>query len=98
MTQNGRKSEKVSQILSGLKENYDVLFNKNTSQASDEDMEANIYGKNIGRTYPQRSCHDLITQKYNPQEYSIVFYYFDWFCFGVFCTHWNNHFCNRIIF
>ena len=66
MVQNGSKSEKVSQILSGLKENYDVLFNKNTSQASDEDMEANIYGRNIGRTYPQRSCHDLITQKYNP--------------------------------
>ena len=66
MAQNGSKSEKVSQILSGLKENYDVLFNKNTSQASDEDMEANIYGRNIGRTYPQGSCHDLITQKYNP--------------------------------
>ena len=66
MAQHGSKSEKVSQILSGLKESYDVLFNENTSQASDADMEANIYGRNIGRTYPQGNCHDLISQKYNP--------------------------------
>ena len=66
MAQRGAKSEKVSQITSGLKENYDVFMNKNTSKASDEDMEANIYGRNIGRNYPNGNCHELISTKYKP--------------------------------
>ena len=66
MAQRGTKSEKVSQIASGLKENYDVLMDKNTSQSSDEDMEANIHGRKIGRNYPKENCQELISKKYKP--------------------------------
>ena len=66
MAQNGKKAEKVAQIISGLKENYDVFMNKNTSQASDEDMEANIYGRKSGRSNQRESCYELISKKYKP--------------------------------
>ena len=66
MAQKGPKSEKVAQIISGLKENYDVFMGKNTSQASDEDMEANIYGREIARNYPNGNCHELVSQRYKP--------------------------------
>ena len=66
MAQNGTKSEKIAQLISGLKENYDIFMNKNTSSASDEDMEANIYGRKIGRKYSNGSCEEFIKKKYKP--------------------------------
>jgi len=50
-------------ILSRLKEKYDVLSGGNTQKESDEDMTANKIGRFLGYKYPEGNCDEMV-QKY----------------------------------
>lgn len=66
MSQKGEKGEKVASLLSGLKENYDVYYDINKPEDSDGDMEANIYGRKVGRENKNKSCDEMVRLRYNP--------------------------------
>lgn len=66
LTQNGEKGEKTASLLSGLREVSDVLLNENTPKHSDEDTEANIYGRNTGRENKDKDCREMVKNRYKP--------------------------------
>ena len=52
--------------LSRLREISDVYYNINKPKGSDEDMEANIYGRKIGRENKDKDCHEMVKERYRP--------------------------------
>lgn len=67
MTQKGKEGEEVVKFLAGLKEKKDVLLGDNTQQESDEDNEANIYGRTVAKQYPDQDCKILVSKRYPPK-------------------------------
>ncbi|MCX4348526.1 MAG: hypothetical protein OSJ76_01940 [Alphaproteobacteria bacterium] len=47
-------------ILSRLKEKFDVLSGNNTQKESDEDMKANEIGRFLGYKYPEGNCDEMV--------------------------------------
>lgn len=58
----------ASQVLSGLKEFYDVKSENNTQDESDADDYANKIGRYLGYKYPERNCDEMVG-KYIKKKY-----------------------------